>query len=228
MRPDERRAGSGAASWPHEITGDAQWQTAASRAGPRIMALDTADPTEDSRTMGSLPAAGFLRLGAAVLGMAGVGALVQAWATRRDERRYPPPGVLVDVGGNRLHLDVRGEVPGRPWCWRPGWARSPPTGTGSRASSHRRSGSWRTTAPDWGGVSEAPPRVTPTRWPSSCIRPCRRPGCPGPTCWPVTRSVGCRSGPSPSGTPARPRAWSWWTPRTRTSGCAGRYGTRTG
>ena len=41
MRPDERRAGSGAASWPHEITGDAQWQTTASRAGSRIMALDT-------------------------------------------------------------------------------------------------------------------------------------------------------------------------------------------
>ena len=61
---------------------------------------------------GRCPAAGFFRLGAAVLGMAGVGALVQAWATRRDERRYPPPGALVDVGGNRLHLDVRGDGPG--------------------------------------------------------------------------------------------------------------------
>ena len=62
--------------------------------------------------MGSLSSAGLFRLGAAVLGMAGVGALVQAWATRRDERRYPPPGALVDVGGNRLHLDVRGDGPG--------------------------------------------------------------------------------------------------------------------
>jgi len=86
--------------------------TAGPRAGPRSVALDTADPTEDSRTMGSLSSAGLFRLGAAVLGMAGVGALVQAWATRRDERRYPPPGVLVDVGGNRLHLDVRGGGPG--------------------------------------------------------------------------------------------------------------------
>ena len=86
--------------------------TAGPRAGPRSVALDTADPTEDSRTMGSLPAARFLRLGAAVLGMAGLGALVQTWATRRDERRYPPPGVLVDVGGNQLHLDVRGDGPG--------------------------------------------------------------------------------------------------------------------
>jgi pimeloyl-ACP methyl ester carboxylesterase len=62
--------------------------------------------------MGSTPAARFLRGGAAVLGVAGVGALVQAWATRRDRRRYPPPGVLVDVGGHRLHLDVRGDGPG--------------------------------------------------------------------------------------------------------------------
>src|SRR3954470_10654939 len=47
----------------------------------------------------------------AAIGLAGLcaaGAGIQAWAARRDRRRYPPPGVLVDVGGHRLHLDVQG------------------------------------------------------------------------------------------------------------------------
>ncbi len=57
-------------------------------------------------------AAGFVGLGAAAVGAAGLGALAQVRATRRDEQRYPPPGVLVDVGGHRLHLDVRGSGPG--------------------------------------------------------------------------------------------------------------------
>ena len=43
-----------------------------------------------------------------------VGAAVQAAITRRDRRRYPPPGVLVNVGGHRLHLDVQGDDWGRP------------------------------------------------------------------------------------------------------------------
>ena len=34
--------------------------------------------------------------------------LYQRWADARDARRYPPPGVLVDVSGARLHLDCTG------------------------------------------------------------------------------------------------------------------------
>jgi pimeloyl-ACP methyl ester carboxylesterase len=37
------------------------------------------------------------------------GAAVQSYATRRDERKNPPPGELVDIGGHRLHLFERGE-----------------------------------------------------------------------------------------------------------------------
>lgn len=33
----------------------------------------------------------------------------QVVAARRDERRFPAPGRLVDAGGFRMHLDVRGE-----------------------------------------------------------------------------------------------------------------------
>jgi pimeloyl-ACP methyl ester carboxylesterase len=44
--------------------------------------------------------------GAAAL--VGLGAGAQSLTTRRDARRYPPPGVLVDVGGCRLHLNIQG------------------------------------------------------------------------------------------------------------------------
>jgi pimeloyl-ACP methyl ester carboxylesterase len=36
------------------------------------------------------------------------GAVWQAIATRRIERQHPPPGRLVDVGGRRLHVHIRG------------------------------------------------------------------------------------------------------------------------
>lgn len=36
------------------------------------------------------------------------GLLYQVLGTASDRRRYPPPGQLVDVGGHRLHVQVRG------------------------------------------------------------------------------------------------------------------------
>ena len=45
----------------------------------------------------------------ALAGTAGCGALYQAVETARDRKRYPAPGRLVDVGGHKLHLDVKGE-----------------------------------------------------------------------------------------------------------------------
>lgn len=48
-------------------------------------------------------------LGAAVLAMAGTSAGYLAYADRRDRRRFPPPGRVVDVPGHgRRHLWVRG------------------------------------------------------------------------------------------------------------------------
>jgi hypothetical protein len=46
---------------------------------------------------------------AATLTAAGIGASWQAIASRRDRRRFPPPGELIDVGDHRLHLVVSGE-----------------------------------------------------------------------------------------------------------------------
>lgn len=45
-----------------------------------------------------------LAIGILVVG----GIIYQALATRRDARRFPPPGKMVDAGGFRLHLNVAG------------------------------------------------------------------------------------------------------------------------
>jgi pimeloyl-ACP methyl ester carboxylesterase len=41
--------------------------------------------------------------------LAVIGAIYQAIATERDERAYPPPGHLVNVGGYSLHINCVGE-----------------------------------------------------------------------------------------------------------------------
>jgi hypothetical protein len=45
----------------------------------------------------------------ALLVLAVIGAIYQAIATQLDERAYPPPGMLVDVGGPRLHIRCAGQ-----------------------------------------------------------------------------------------------------------------------
>jgi len=45
----------------------------------------------------------------ALLVLAVVGAIYQAIATELDERAYPPPGKLVDVGGHSLHINCIGQ-----------------------------------------------------------------------------------------------------------------------
>jgi hypothetical protein len=42
-----------------------------------------------------------------ILGL--LGATYQAAAGKADEKRYPPPGQLVDVGGYRMHIHCMGE-----------------------------------------------------------------------------------------------------------------------
>lgn len=44
----------------------------------------------------------------ATLGLLLAGVIYQALATVRDERAFPPPGQLVDVGGHRLHIHCLG------------------------------------------------------------------------------------------------------------------------
>lgn len=53
------------------------------------------------------------RIGLGVIGtivaIAIVGVLYQAFSTRIDEKKYPPIGQMVDIGGYRLHLVSKGE-----------------------------------------------------------------------------------------------------------------------
>jgi len=50
----------------------------------------------------------------ALAALATIGAIYQAIATALDQRTYPPPGQLVDVGGYKLHLNVQGQTTGQP------------------------------------------------------------------------------------------------------------------
>jgi pimeloyl-ACP methyl ester carboxylesterase/membrane protease YdiL (CAAX protease family) len=51
---------------------------------------------------------------AALMALAGLGALVEVVAADRERRAFPPPGRLIDVGGYRLHLHILGEPRDRP------------------------------------------------------------------------------------------------------------------
>jgi pimeloyl-ACP methyl ester carboxylesterase len=48
----------------------------------------------------------------ALSALAATGAIYQAVATAIDQRRYPPPGQLVDVGGEQMHINCVGESTG--------------------------------------------------------------------------------------------------------------------
>lgn len=51
-------------------------------------------------------------IGLAAAGLAGY--VAQRAAAQRDERRFPPPGRMVEAGGFRMHLDVQGVNADRP------------------------------------------------------------------------------------------------------------------
>ncbi|NLF13349.1 MAG: alpha/beta hydrolase [Anaerolineaceae bacterium] len=61
-----------------------------------------------NRILGRLALGGALLIGV-ILVLAAAAAVYQALAARAEERAYPPPGQLVDVGGHRLHLYCLGE-----------------------------------------------------------------------------------------------------------------------
>ena len=44
-----------------------------------------------------------------LIALAGAGTLYQAVAAARRRRQFPPPGLLIDVGGHRLHVICRGK-----------------------------------------------------------------------------------------------------------------------
>jgi len=54
----------------------------------------------------------WLVVGIVLLGLVGAGAAYEQLSERRDRKRFPPPGRLINIGGRRLHLLCQGEAPG--------------------------------------------------------------------------------------------------------------------
>src|SRR5918994_919356 len=65
--------------------------------------------TRPTRGLGSWIRRGFVWMIAGLLALAVIGAIYQAVATQIDQRTYSPPGEMVDVGTNSLHINCLGE-----------------------------------------------------------------------------------------------------------------------
>jgi pimeloyl-ACP methyl ester carboxylesterase len=65
---------------------------------------ESSGTTARTRMIGQAIVNWLRRIAAIVLILPLIGLIYQAIATRLDERKYPPPGRLVDVGGYRLHI----------------------------------------------------------------------------------------------------------------------------
>jgi len=73
---------------------------------------ETTTPPASTRRMSRIvrrSGRALLGLLALVGGLAAIGAIYQAAATARDQRAYPAPGQLVDVGGYKLHIFCMGQ-----------------------------------------------------------------------------------------------------------------------
>jgi len=96
-------------------------------------------------------------LGALIPCLTGIGSLYQAVAAARDRRNHPPPGMLLEVDGCRLHLQTSGQggpsvvlesgLGGMSCAW--GWIQ-PETAKFSRVVSYDRAGL------GWSGPDTAP------------------------------------------------------------------------
>src|SRR5918994_3815756 len=65
--------------------------------------------TRPKRGLGFWIRRGLVWLVAGLLALAVIGAIYQAVATQIDQRTYPPPGEMVDVGTHSLHINCLGE-----------------------------------------------------------------------------------------------------------------------
>src|ERR671919_816810 len=79
-----------------------------SKAPPRQTGKHSQE-TQPRRGLGSWIRRGFVWLVAGLLALAVIGAIYQAIATEMDQRTYPAPGKMVDVGTHSLHINCLGE-----------------------------------------------------------------------------------------------------------------------
>src|SRR5215208_4106065 len=64
---------------------------------------------QPKRGLGSWIRRGLVWLVAGLLALAVIGAIYQVVATQIDQRTYPPPGEMVDVGTHSLHINCLGK-----------------------------------------------------------------------------------------------------------------------
>src|ERR687890_244779 len=79
-----------------------------SKAPPRQTAQES-QGTRPRRGLGSWIRRGLVWLVAGVLPPPVIGAICQVVATQIDQRTYPPPGEMVDVGTHSLHINCIGQ-----------------------------------------------------------------------------------------------------------------------
>src|ERR671921_1872493 len=78
------------------------------RSGPGALPTRGGTARTIARRCGKALGRSLLGLVLVLVLLAGVGAVYQAVATGRAQRAQPAPGVLVDVGGHRLHIACSG------------------------------------------------------------------------------------------------------------------------
>ena len=77
---------------------------------PSRQAERHSEGTQPRRGLGAWIRRGLMWMIAGLLALAASGAVYQAVATEIDQRTYPPPGEMVDIGGgHRLHIDCVGQ-----------------------------------------------------------------------------------------------------------------------
>ena len=139
---------------------------------------------------------------AGLLALAVIGAVYQAVATEIDQRAYPPPGKMVDIGGHRLHIHCVGQ--GSPTVilesglgtMSADWANvQPEVAKTTRVCAYDRAGT--------GWSEPGPSLATPSRSPVNCTPCSAMPGSMARTYWWGSRSVACMCGCMPPGSRRR-------------------------
>jgi hypothetical protein len=160
-----------------------------------------------------------LLIGTAALAL--VGLIYQTVATEVDRRRFSPPGRLIDVGGYRLHLQVMGDgQPGPTVLLEAGMASFSTNWYWVQTTLATASRVVATIVLVSAGVTPGHGRATLDTALKSCIERWWAPGLEDRMSWSGTRTAGWSCAPSRTSIQMKLWAWSWSTPRIRTSGHA--------
>jgi len=71
-------------------------------------------PVKPTSRVRSVLGRGLRALVVVLVGLSVVGVIYESFAEGADQRAYPPPGRLIDLGGRRIHMLITGAVTGKP------------------------------------------------------------------------------------------------------------------